>query len=196
MAPRKQPEAQAAPDPAVAQVEAAGNRRLDLDAAAEAHSLRRDEYKVNGTWYQMRTPDDFSMADKETLRVLMLRLRDIAESALAEDALPRDERDALMARIETELVCLVLIGFPASEASTVDPYIRHRVVDAFRSDLRDVLVPIVLQVYEDLMSPLRPMLRQIAAARGNEPTTGATPPATSAATGSSRSTSSSATAAG
>lgn len=195
MAPRKQPEAQPALDPVVAQVEATGSRRLDLDADAEAHSLRRDEYKVNGTWYAMRTPDDFSMADKETLRVLMLRLRDIAESALAEDALPRDERDVLMARIETELVCLVLIGFPASEASAVDPYIRHRVVDAFRSDLRDVLVPIVLQVYEDLMSPLRPMLRQLATA-SNGPTTGTPPPAISDATGSSRSTSSSAMAAG
>lgn len=196
MAPRKKPEASDTSAAPVSTIEAAGNRRLDLDAEAETHSLRRDEYKVNGTWYRMRTPHDFSMADKETLRVLMLRLRDIAESALADDALPRAERDALMARIEEELMCLVLIDFPAGEASAVDPYIRHRIIDVFRKDLRDVLVPIVLQVYEDAIAPMRSMLRQIATASGSGSTTGATPPVTSAATGSSRSTLSSATAAG
>lgn len=178
-------------------------RLLDLDAERDAARLKRMSVKVDGTTYELRSPDDMSMSAREQLRVLILKQQTTALQPQAVDegdpGLTDAERAAIMDDIEQRICRLALMDAP-SDLVIEDRFLRGRLAQVFTDGLGSItLVPIVEQINREMAETARQEARQKLLSMQRQPAStdaGEPRPNDSAGTGKAPTTSSSATAAG
>lgn len=145
-----------------AQVEEAvapGPHLFDLDAEEAIVEANRQRFVSGGKIFEVRSPEEFSMAPKETLRMLLLQQRQIVSTPVRLDddasdgsAMTYTQRETLLDDIEARIIRMAVIDPP--EEIVLSGFKRTRVINIFTDGLGDTLLPLVMQIYNERMQGL------------------------------------------
>jgi hypothetical protein len=143
---------------------AAVPRLLDLDAEEMALDADRMGFVSGGKTYFLKMPQEFAMAPKETLRMLLLQQRQVIATPPTlrdgDDGMPYAEREALLDSIESRIMRMALHE-PDGDID-LSPYARNRIIKAFTEALGDELLPLVIWLINQQVERLETLIAEIA----------------------------------